>query len=167
MACSPDCLRGPERSGAWLGGGGGWDCSSTGQRESWGDLRLPHRHRDSSRAKEALLPQHFLTQPLVTPTTPGAAASAPLSLCLSVFLTLHLWLNAISSCPDSARGVAFGVRLLSRRSFLPPTLWGPRETILCTPRVGSILLTGVRAPGPGLWPPHHGDRGSPSTGMAP
>lgn len=104
--------------------------------------------------------QHFLTQPLITCITPGAVAGAPLSLCLSVSPTLHFWLNAISSYPDPARGTAFGVRLLSRTSFLPLTLRGPREMMLCTLGVGSIL-TGVGAPGPGCGHP------IPGTGTAP
>ena len=110
------------------------------------------------------MPQHFLTQPLVTPMTPGAAAGAPLSLCLSVSPTLHFWLNAISSCPDPARGAVFGVRLLSRTPFLPLTLWGPGETTLCTPKAGSILLTGVGAPGPGCGHPIPGTEAAPARG---
>lgn len=110
------------------------------------------------------MPQHFLTQPLVTLMTPRAAAGAPLSLCLSVSLTQHFWLNAISSCPDPARGAAFGIRLLSRTSFLSLTLWGPGKRHSAPREWNPSFSLGwgpqvlaVATPSQGQRQPQHGD----------
>lgn len=70
------------------------------------------------------MPAH-LTQPLITCT--NTWGSRPCPFCLSVSQALISGLMPSARIQTPARGAAFGVRLLSRTSFLPLTLRGPRK----------------------------------------